>query len=93
LALPKLVHTILRTVLGIRGIVEKKRTLFFSDNTRIHLDEVKGLGTFLEFEVVLGSNDKPSDGITSANKLMELLEIKQDDLVSGAYIDLIEMIH
>jgi len=89
-ALPKLVHAILKTTLGIRGIVEKKRTLFFSEQTRIHLDEVEGLGTFLEFEVVLNSDDTPEAGVSIANKLMKQLEIQEADLISGSYIDLIE---
>ncbi len=38
--------------LGIKVVVEKKRLLLMLRNARIHLDEVVGLGRFLEFEVV-----------------------------------------
>ena len=33
-------------------MVEKTRRLFIWRHTRIHLDEVKGLGVFLELETV-----------------------------------------
>lgn len=87
---PKAVHAILSTVLGLRGTIEKKRTLFFSGQTRIHLDEVNRLDTFLEFEVVL-DEDTPADaGVTIANNLIEHFEIRKEDLISGSYIDLME---
>lgn len=87
---PQLVHTILKTTLGIRGVVEKKRVLFFSGQTRIHLDNVENLGTFLEFEVVLDDKDSQENGISIANNLMKQLGIRKTDLISGSYIDLIE---
>ncbi len=42
----------LAKALGVRAVVEKERQLLMLKNARIHLDEVKGLGTFIEFEVV-----------------------------------------
>lgn len=38
--------------LGVKTVVLKDRRLLMLKNARIHLDEVKGLGSFLEFEVV-----------------------------------------
>ncbi|MGE5436311.1 MAG: class IV adenylate cyclase [Syntrophothermus sp.] len=34
-------------------VVEKIRTLYMFDNTRIHLDEVRGLGKYLELETLV----------------------------------------
>ncbi|ACS81302.1 class IV adenylate cyclase [Maridesulfovibrio salexigens] len=90
---PKFTHKVLKTIFGTRGIVEKKRTLFFYGKTRIHLDEVQKLGSFLEFEVVLGDKDSPSEGIEIANELMQRLEIERKDLIAESYIDLIEKLH
>ncbi len=39
--------------LGVLVVVAKRREIFLHHNVRIHLDEVSGLGTFLEFEAVL----------------------------------------
>lgn len=36
---------------GILGVVKKTRRLFMIDQTRIHIDDVQGLGSFLELEV------------------------------------------
>ena len=43
----------LSEALGIRGIVTKLRHIYLFQNVRIHLDEVEGIGHFLEFEAVL----------------------------------------
>ena len=87
---PKAVHTVLRAILGVRGVVKKKRTLFLSGKTRIHLDEVDTLGTFLEFEVVLDAGENPHEGVGTANALMKRLGVKKENLISGSYIDLME---
>ena len=42
----------LRESLGERGVVMKRRHLFLWGEVRIHLDEVQGLGSFLELEAV-----------------------------------------
>lgn len=75
---------------GIRGAVRKRRTLFLVGPTRVHLDEVDGLGDFVELEVVLKSEESVSDGIATAHELLAKLAISRADLVTGAYIDLIE---
>src|SRR5687767_14220176 len=49
---PDSLKALLQMSLGIRGIVRKQRTLYLVGQTRIHLDEVEGLGSFVELEVV-----------------------------------------
>jgi predicted adenylyl cyclase CyaB len=87
---PGIVHFVLKRILGVRGVVQKKRVLFFSEDTRIHLDEVDKLGTFLEFEVVLEHAGDSEAGISKANQLMSLFNINEKDLISRSYIDLLE---
>jgi len=86
----RVLKEILTAALPVRGVVKKKRLLFLADRTRIHLDQVEGLGAFMELEVVLAEGDDPIGGEQEAADLMEKLGIKSEDLVSGAYIDLLE---
>jgi adenylate cyclase class IV len=64
--------------------------LYLTGSTRIHLDEVEGLGTFAEIEVVLGPHQSVEEGTSVANRLMKALDIETADLVKTAYVDLLE---
>jgi adenylate cyclase class IV len=57
--------------------------------TRLHLDRVKGLGDYLEFEVVLADDETPEQGIVIAEDLLERLGIDRQELVDQAYVDLL----
>jgi predicted adenylyl cyclase CyaB len=87
---PKSLAAVLAGALGVRGVVRKQRWLYMVGNTRIHLDQVEGLGTFLEFEVMLREEQTPAEGEAIAAELMSKLGVEEADLVEGAYIDLLE---
>jgi len=87
---PERLRETLGAALGVRGIVRKRRTFFLVGQTRIHLDRVEGLGSFLELEVVLEPGQAPEEGRKIANGLMQRLGVGPNDLVAGAYIDLLE---
>ena len=74
---------------GLLGVVAKKRELFFIGRTRVHLDEVEQLGTFLELEVVLNEKETSKAGMAIADELMASLQIESDQLVSNSYFDLL----
>src|SRR5207302_1619782 len=74
---------------GQAGRVRKHRTLFLAGRTRIHLDQVEGLGTFLELEVVLEDGEAAESGIREAHILMERLGVQSTQLIGGAYVDLL----
>jgi predicted adenylyl cyclase CyaB len=76
--------------LGECGRVRKQRTLFLAGNTRIHLDEVEGLGAFMELEVVLSDGETVAQGIEAAHRIMQQLGISDLDLVDRAYVDLLK---
>ncbi|GAB4503085.1 MAG: class IV adenylate cyclase [Anaerolineales bacterium] len=80
----------LALALGVRGVVRKKRCLYMVGQTRIHLDEVEGLGHFLELEVVLRDGQEEAEGQAIAQDLMRRLGVGPEALLEGAYMDLIE---
>jgi adenylate cyclase class IV len=87
---PECLKTLLSIGLGVRGVVRKRRWLYLAGTTRIHLDQVENLGTFVEIEVVLGAGQTMAEGTAIARRLMERLGIREADLVEKAYIDLLE---
>lgn len=86
---PDSLKAILGMSLEVRGVVRKTRTLYLVGQTRIHLDQVEGLGSFVELEVVLQPNQSHADGVQMARELMAKLEIQDSELVERAYIDLL----
>ncbi|HTX23324.1 MAG TPA: class IV adenylate cyclase [Steroidobacteraceae bacterium] len=87
---PASMRAALAGALGVVGRVRKRRRLYLAGQTRIHLDQVEGLGTFMELEVVLTDSQTAAEGEAIAERLLEQLGIRKTDLVSGAYIDHIE---
>jgi predicted adenylyl cyclase CyaB len=86
---PDRLREVLAAAYGIGGVVRKRRTLRLVGRTRVHLDEVEGLGTFLELEVVLRQAEPAQAGVAEAERLMVALGIERDQLVCGAYVDLL----
>jgi predicted adenylyl cyclase CyaB len=87
---PDNLRTTLQMALGVRGVVRKTRYLYLCDQTRIHLDDVEGLGTFMELEVVLKDGQSDAKGQVIAEDLMNKLGIQKEDLLEGAYMDMLE---
>ncbi len=87
---PESLKTALRLALGVRGVVRKTRYLYLAGQTRIHLDDVEGLGRFMELEVVLREGQSDAEGRAIAEELMTRLGVRKEDLIEGAYMDLLE---
>lgn len=68
-------------------IVQKKRVLFYYDNTRVHLDTVKSLGKFLELETLV-VNGK-ADAKKRFDKIVKLLELDDSEGIRKSYMDLL----
>uniref|UniRef100_A0A665TFV7 Si:ch211-156b7.4 n=1 Tax=Echeneis naucrates TaxID=173247 RepID=A0A665TFV7_ECHNA len=86
---PQSLQTVLSDALGVRGSVRKERRLFLIGQTRVHLDTVEGLGHYMELEVVMRPDQTVEEGQQVAEELMEQLEVSQESLVTGAYVDLL----
>ena len=86
---PAALGALLSEALGVLGEVKKVRRLYFIERTRVHLDQVEGLGDFLELEVMLDASDSQQQGEATAYSLMGKLGIRQSDLIDRAYLDLL----
>ena len=81
---------ILTKSLGVLAVVNKHREIYFIDNVKFHLDNVVGLGTFVEIEAI------DEDGSIGNEKLHEqceyyvkLLNILKEDLIASSYSDML----
>jgi len=79
----------LTRLLGAAKKVFKKRLVCHAGRARIHFDEVRGLGRFIELEVVLKPGESAAAGCREAAGLMKTLGIKKADLLDGAYADML----
>ena len=79
----------LAQALGIRGQVRKHRELMMWHNVRIHLDEVEGLGSFIEFEAVISADADEEVSATRLATLKDALRIADEDRVAVGYLDLL----
>jgi predicted adenylyl cyclase CyaB len=86
---PETLKAALAAALGVCGVVRKRREVFLVDNVRVHLDEVEGLGSFLEFEAVLGPHVDDQAGHAQLAGLIERFSIAPGDLVPRSYGEMI----
>lgn len=87
---PQGLKDMLALAYGVRGVVRKTRYLYLAGQTRIHVDDVEGLGQFMELEVVLRPGQTDVEGQGIAEGLMNDLGVDRADLLEAAYMDLME---
>jgi adenylate cyclase, class 2 len=81
---------ILEHALGVMVVVDKEREIYFIDNIKIHLDRVKGLGTFLEIEAQSEAGGLAEETLErQCRQLMGELGIRNEDLMADSYSDLL----
>jgi homotetrameric cytidine deaminase len=74
---------------GTLVTVTKRRRLLIWEGVRIHLDEVEGLGSFLELEAVAEPGSDLSDEHAKVARLRTELGIDDANLVAASYSDLL----
>lgn len=87
---PANLKRVLELAYGVRGVVRKTRYLYLVGQTRVHLDDVQGLGQFMELEVVMREGQSDAEGQVIAEGLLASLGVETGDLLEGAYMDLLE---
>ena len=83
---PTVLKQQLAAALGILVVVRKKRELFFLERIRIHLDEVEGLGSFLEIEIPVVDAQEAS---RKMQHVREWLGVEERSIFTASYSDLI----
>jgi adenylate cyclase class IV len=74
---------------GVLGVVTKRRRLYLHHNVRIHLDDVEGLGSFIELESVLAvmGRESPAE-VQSLAEVVDALGLADRPTIAGGYLDL-----
>lgn len=80
----------LEAALGIKVVVDKQRHIFFIDNVKFHLDQVQGLGTFVEIEAIDQEGTRTEETLQAqCLHYQGLLGIQPTDLIAYSYSDLL----
>ena len=84
-------ETLLSAALSVKVVVEKQRKIFFIEHTKFHIDEVPGLGSFVEIEVsnLHHPNLTRVSMEADCNRYMEVLGIAPEHLIANSYSDLL----
>jgi len=88
---PAALREALDAALGQTVVVVKRRRLWLWEHVRIHLDDVEGLGTFIELEAMVGPGlNTPEEAAAKVARLRSELAIADDALVAVGYSDLLQ---
>jgi predicted adenylyl cyclase CyaB len=82
----------LQKSIGIKVVVKKRREIFYIDNVKFHIDEVPGLGSFVEIEAGNMLADLPKEKLQEqCDYYMRQFGISAEDLVAHSYSDMLLM--
>jgi homotetrameric cytidine deaminase len=88
---PEALRQALDAVHGTLATVSKRRRLLLWQGVRIHLDEVRDLGSFLELEAVADQGSDLSTEREKVERLRSALGVDEADLVAEGYSDLLRV--
>ena len=81
---------VLTRSIGIKVVVVKKRDIYFIDNVKFHIDEVPGLGNFIEIEAGNLLADLSATILeVQCDHYLRAFGVKAEDLVDVSYSDLL----
>ena len=80
----------LALALGVCAVVEKtRRLLLWEETVRLHLDEVRGLGSFVEIEAAAPPESDLAREHDQVRRLAAALALDREWVVAASYADLI----
>ena len=75
---------------GVKMIVRKRREIYYIGNVKFHIDDVPGLGSFIEIEAGnILANRTEDELLEQCNFYLKEFEIKEEDLVAVSYSDML----
>ena len=82
---------VLDNILETSVVVKKARKIFFINNAKFHLDEVDGLGRFVEIEIIDATGTLPKEQLAAdCEKYVDLLDLRNGGaFVPQSYSDLL----
>jgi predicted adenylyl cyclase CyaB len=81
---------VLEAAMDTRIVVDKRREIYYAGNVKFHVDDVTGLGRFVEIEAIDVDGELGEDTLRQqVDRWMETLGIREDDLVAESYSDLL----
>ncbi|MCE7744615.1 MAG: class IV adenylate cyclase [Candidatus Heimdallarchaeota archaeon] len=86
---PEKLEELLKIALGELVTVEKKREIYFIDNVKFNIDDVKGLGKFVEIEAITTNPEEIEHMDEIVRSYIKLFDIKEIDIQSHSYSDLL----
>src|SRR4051812_19193997 len=84
---PAQLRDALAAALGVTQVVEKRRRVLLWERVRIHLDEVDGLGRFVELEAVADGDSDLVREHQHVRLLIDALGIHRESIQTGSYPD------
>lgn len=86
---PEALALALAAALGVRTVVVKRRRLLLWCGVRIHLDEVQGLGSFIELEAVAPAASDLSRERELVARLRHTLNVTEERLTGAGYAEML----
>ncbi len=84
-------EAVLEKALGVKVVVDKYRKIFYINNVKFHLDNVPGLGSFVEIEAgnLADASKTIEDLKEQCDFYMKAFEVAESDLIHHSYSDMI----
>ncbi|HEV8617780.1 MAG TPA: class IV adenylate cyclase [Methylomirabilota bacterium] len=79
----------LEAALGVRARVTKVREIWRWESVQVHVDEVEGLGTFVEFEEMVAAERDLAAALGHLGDLLARLGVPAADLCATSYADMV----
>jgi adenylate cyclase, class 2 len=81
---------VLTKSIGIKVVVQKKREIYYSKNVKFHIDEVPGLGSFVEIEAGNILADLSKEELQQqCDFYLKEFKIEEKDLIEVSYSDML----